>query len=319
MYVAIALPLAAGALALRHERNAEPESGVGPTGLSQTDYVIQTRDICIEESKLGARDPDPPDEPRGVARWLEARLVKYEPYERKFRALRPPPRFKTAHDRMVETSLRSVREIKDISAALEAKDTDRARDAYAALQATGESYDRAAASLGLVDCIGPPETDPKRAYPAAPKRNGRTRLSWAAYRKAVDGICADNSSRTRWGKRLIRSSALLTKAWRDGAYWALIDAAYHRLGNLFDRLGRPPSDTKDYLAWRRVVKRREDMIDRQANLAIRGDPASKALQPQIDQLEADENRLAAAWGLRVCSQGPRSPTPMLPRSPSTPA
>ena len=244
-----------------------------------------------------------------------------EPYERRFRALHPPKEIRDVHERLVETSLRGQRDLERLRAALARGDTDAARDAYAAAEATGESYDRAAASLGLVDCIAPPDHDTTLGYPPAPQRAGRTKLSWHAYRHAIDGICADNVARTVWGKRLIRTSALLSERRRVNASWTLLDASYIRLGRLIGRMGRPPTDSARYDAWLRVVKQRAKTVRRQVEAAQRGDkPAIRRLQLEIDRLDAEENWLGKRWGLRVCSSnGPAAPPGRTPSAPSAPS
>jgi hypothetical protein len=50
--------------------------------------------------------------------------------------------------------------------------------------------------MGLLYCVASPHSAPALAYPSAPKRAGRTLLSWQAFDNAIDGICADNSNRT---------------------------------------------------------------------------------------------------------------------------
>lgn len=321
MYVLVALPLAGGAVALRQHREAAVGDGARELKPTFTAYWRSARVICAQENEIAARAPKAPEEPRELAAWLNARLAELEPYERRFRALHPPPLEADVHARLVETNLRAMKSLREVGAALARRDLDKARDSYAAVRVAGESYDRAAASIGLVDCIAPPEHDPKLGYPAAPQHAGRTELSWRAFRRAIDGVCADNVARTRWGQRLIRTSALLSRSRRNGAYWALLQTSYRRLEQLIHRIGRPPAENARYDAWLSKVTQRRKAVYRQARAAGRRDRAEvERLQAEIERLNAEENFLAKRWGLRVCSaNGPVAPprrAPSLPREPS---
>jgi hypothetical protein len=264
LYALIALPLIALAVfvRIRHDNVKEPPA---PASAATATYMQAVGAACDRATRAAARSGR-----------LSVRLL-----EDGLKALNPALGYFDHHQRTLD-ALRVARNARFDSGLV-------------------DQFDDAAAVIGAVDCIITDNARPQLAYPPAPKRAGRTTLSWDAFDAEIDGICADNSARTVDAVLRLRRMGDLTEGQKNFAIYHLGDASHRRLVRLFSRLGQPPDDSRPYQKWIQTVTARAHAFARQADARTVGQ--ARELDGRIAQLNGDENWYGRQMGLRVCSAG----------------
>ena len=271
VYVSVALPLLAAAIGYRLAHKEEP--------FSPAAYVHRPGPIRLVRAYLQNVESACASFNRRFA--ADHRLRPHE-LVASFRRITPAPGYESLHDRLIK--------------ALEG-----AKEAEAALE-----FNSIAAFLDAVDCVAGPHSHPDLAYPPAPIVDGRTALSWDEFTAAIDGICADNNNRVVIATKLIYENRHFSQGQKNFSYYQLRSIAYRRLVRLFSRLGQPPDYSRPYREWMTVVEARTRAVAAQA---FAPDVAhARRLDPQLAQLDGEENWFGQQMGLRVCSSnGPAFP------------
>ncbi|MFL5895303.1 MAG: hypothetical protein ACJ76Z_09325 [Thermoleophilaceae bacterium] len=314
IYLACAVVLVPAAIVLRvahHPPSGDRMRPVPPSiGIpAEAKYISSLRALCATATQIEEHTQPTGPTMREYASALGVIESESTPIARKIASLPSPTWLQPWRTKLVAATRRYLRDTAAMRAAASAGKAGALHSAAARLEDDGIAAETAGAVLGAIDCLsarGDPRTT---AYPSAPTSGGRTRLSWPRYARAIDDICADNSSRYAYGLNLLDQAKDVQASERSTGQWRLYDAAYDRVYQLIRRLGDAPDDSPSYVQWIERVRQRTVLVHEQFLAAWHRDTARlHKLAPEFKRLAAEENYFGAQIGLRVCSSnGPVEP------------